>query len=84
MRCLPWQVLFRAADPTVWIMHARRHARDYELLIQHSESLITWAAITLMDTHDQANHPNRRLSRSGCSALSALSALSAMLDACSG
>lgn len=38
----------RAADPTDWIMHARRHARDYERLIQHSESLITWAAITLM------------------------------------
>ncbi|GAA0325328.1 hypothetical protein GCM10010302_75550 [Streptomyces polychromogenes] len=31
-----------------WIMHARRHARDYERLIQHSGSLITWAAITLM------------------------------------
>lgn len=31
-----------------WIMQARRHARDYERLIQHSESLITWAAITLM------------------------------------
>ncbi|KUM68270.1 transposase [Streptomyces curacoi] len=31
-----------------WIMHARRHARDYERLIQHSELLITWAAITLM------------------------------------
>lgn len=31
-----------------WIMHARRHARDYERHIQHSESLITWAAITLM------------------------------------
>ncbi|WP_420803476.1 hypothetical protein [Streptomyces naphthomycinicus] len=31
-----------------WIMHAHRHARDYERLIQHSESLITWAAITLM------------------------------------
>jgi transposase len=31
-----------------WIMHGRRHARDYERLIQHSESLITWAAITLM------------------------------------
>jgi hypothetical protein len=29
-------------------MHARRHARDYERLIQHSESLITWAAITIM------------------------------------
>jgi hypothetical protein len=31
-----------------WIMHARPHARDYERLIQHSESLITLAAITLM------------------------------------
>lgn len=31
-----------------WIMHGRRHARDYERLIQHSESLMTWAAITLM------------------------------------
>lgn len=31
-----------------WVMHARRHARDYERLVQHSESLITWAAITLM------------------------------------
>jgi hypothetical protein len=29
-------------------MHARRHARDYERLIQHSESLITRAIITLM------------------------------------
>ncbi|MFC9608730.1 IS5 family transposase [Streptomyces niveus] len=31
-----------------WMMHARRHARDYERLVQHSETLITWAAITLM------------------------------------
>ncbi len=31
-----------------WMMHARRHARDYERLIQHSETLATWAAITLM------------------------------------
>ncbi|PNG94099.1 hypothetical protein SMF913_10124 [Streptomyces malaysiensis] len=34
-----------------WMMHARRHARDYERLIQHSETLITWAAITLMTRH---------------------------------
>ena len=33
--------------PLAWIMHTRRHAR-YERLIQHPESLITWAAITLM------------------------------------
>lgn len=39
-----------------WMMNARRHARDYERLIQHSETLITWAAITLM---------TRRLARSG-------------------
>ncbi len=31
-----------------WMMHARRHARDYERLVQHSETLITGAAITLM------------------------------------
>jgi transposase len=37
-------------------LHARRHARDYERLIQHSETLITWAAITLM---------TRRLTRKG-------------------
>lgn len=31
-----------------WMMHARWHARVYERLVQHSETLITWAAITLM------------------------------------
>ncbi|MGW4696107.1 transposase [Kitasatospora cineracea] len=31
-----------------WVMHARRHARDCERIVQHSESLITRAAITLM------------------------------------
>lgn len=31
-----------------WVMHARRHARDCERLVQHSSSLITRAAITLM------------------------------------
>ncbi|KQV94281.1 transposase [Streptomyces sp. Root369] len=31
-----------------WIMHASRLVRDYERLPQHSEALITWAAITLM------------------------------------
>lgn len=38
------------------MMHARRHARDYERLVQHPETLITWAAITLM---------TRRLTRGG-------------------
>lgn len=33
------------------MMHARRQARDYERLIQHSEALITGAAITLMTRH---------------------------------
>jgi transposase len=37
-----------------WIMKARRNARDYERLPQHSEAMITWSAITLM---------TRRLSR---------------------
>lgn len=32
-----------------WMMHARRHARDYERLVQHSETLITWPR-----PHDQA------------------------------
>jgi transposase len=31
-----------------WIMRARRHCRDHERLPEMSESLITWAAITLM------------------------------------
>lgn len=49
-----------------WVMHARRHARDYERLIQHSESLITWAAITLMTrritrrTSRRTGHPASR------------------------
>lgn len=29
-------------------MHAHRYARDYERLVQHSESLDPWAASTLM------------------------------------
>jgi transposase len=45
-----------------WIMHARRHARDYERLIQHSESLITWAAITLM-TRRITRRSSRRSSK---------------------
>ncbi|AOR29869.1 IS5 family transposase [Streptomyces fodineus] len=39
-----------------WMMRARRHARDYERLVQLSETLITWAAITLT---------TRRLARKG-------------------
>lgn len=29
-RCLPWQVLFRAADPTSWLNGCRRLHRRYE------------------------------------------------------
>ncbi|GAA1434999.1 hypothetical protein GCM10009601_60380 [Streptomyces thermospinosisporus] len=31
-----------------WIMRARRHCLDHERLPEMSESLITWAAVTLM------------------------------------
>ncbi len=31
-----------------WIMNARRNARDYERLPQHSEAHLNWAFITLM------------------------------------
>ncbi|BBH70744.1 hypothetical protein ACTI_74290 [Actinoplanes sp. OR16] len=31
-----------------WLMRARRNARDYERLTEHSEAHITWANITLM------------------------------------
>jgi transposase len=34
----------------VWLSHARRTVRDYERLPEHSEALITWAAVTLMTT----------------------------------
>ncbi|MEU9256638.1 IS5 family transposase [Streptomyces sp. NPDC048270] len=50
----------------VWVMHARRQARDYERLVQHSESLITWAAITLMTrriTRRQSRRANQPASR---------------------
>ncbi|WP_322975484.1 transposase [Streptomyces sp. NBC_00162] len=49
-----------------WVMHARRHARDYERLIQHSKSLITWAAITLLPrriTRRQSRRANQPPSR---------------------
>jgi transposase len=39
-----------------WIMRARRNARDYERLPQHSEAHLTWAAISVMA---------RRLARAG-------------------
>jgi transposase len=34
-----------------WIMRARRHCWDHERLPQVSETLITWASITLMSRH---------------------------------
>ncbi|GAA2068450.1 hypothetical protein GCM10009801_16700 [Streptomyces albiaxialis] len=39
-------------------MRARRHCRDHERLPEMSESLITWAAITLM-----TRRPTRRRNR---------------------
>jgi transposase len=41
-----------------WLSHARRLVRDYERLPEHSEALLTWAAVTLM---------TRRLTRQGFS-----------------
>ncbi|EHM25688.1 putative transposase [Streptomyces sp. W007] len=45
------------------MMNARRHARDYERLIQHSETLITWAAITFVAS--PAEDPAPTAGRSG-------------------
>lgn len=42
-----------------WIMRARRHCRDHERLPRVSETLITWASITLM-TRRLTRHPTRR------------------------
>ncbi len=38
------------------MMNARRHARDYERLIKHPETLITWAAVTLMTRRPGHRH----------------------------
>ncbi|MGW2701547.1 hypothetical protein [Streptomyces sp. NPDC001340] len=52
-----------------WIMHVRRLVRDYERLPQHSEALITWAAIILMTRRltgarsARATRPSPRLGR---------------------
>ncbi|MFF7689444.1 IS5 family transposase [Streptomyces syringium] len=45
-----------------WIMRARRHCRDHERLPQVSESLITWASITLM-TRRLTRKPARNTTR---------------------
>lgn len=46
-----------------WMMRARRHLRDYERLVEHSETLITWAAITLMTRRiTKARKPPERFS----------------------
>jgi transposase len=41
-----------------WLTRARRNVRDYERLPQHSESHLTWAAITLM-TRRLTRRPSR-------------------------
>jgi transposase len=53
-----------------WIMRARRHCRDHERLPQGSESLITWAAITLM-TRRLTRKKVRRPARTPAAALAA-------------
>ena len=45
-----------------WIMRARRHCRDHERLPEVSESLITWAAVTLM-TRRLTRHRSRPAER---------------------
>lgn len=47
-RCLPRQALFRAADPTGWLMLHRRLARDYETLPARPEAVIHLAMTGLM------------------------------------
>lgn len=39
-----------------WLLPVRRNARDYETLPQHSEAMLTLAAITLM-TRRLTRHP---------------------------
>ncbi|MFJ6699833.1 IS5 family transposase [Streptomyces sp. NPDC091272] len=39
-----------------WLLHARRNVRDYETLPEHSEAMLTLAAITLM-TRRLTRHP---------------------------
>lgn len=45
-----------------WIMNARRNARDYERLPQHSEAHLNWSLIT---PHDQATDPEEASPRLG-------------------
>ncbi|WP_175647285.1 transposase [Streptomyces cyaneochromogenes] len=47
-----------------WIMRARRHCRDHERLPEMSESLIKWAAITLM-SRPLTRRKNRPAERRG-------------------
>ncbi len=42
------------------MMNARRHARDYERLIKHSATVITWAAVTLMTRRPGHRHHDPR------------------------
>lgn len=48
-----------------WLLHARRNVRDYETRPEHSEAMLTLAAITLMTRRltRQAVHPNASLPR---------------------
>ncbi|MEV8022934.1 IS5 family transposase [Streptomyces sp. NPDC086554] len=56
-----------------WLVHARRNVRDYETLPEHSEAMLTLAAITLMTrriTRPTA-HPNAAAPRSVAAAQAA-------------
>lgn len=56
--------------PLSWIMRAHRHCRDHERLPQVSESLITWAAITLT-ARRLTRKPARRSPRTAPAAMPA-------------
>ncbi|MEV5787743.1 hypothetical protein ACGFWD_44670, partial [Streptomyces sp. NPDC048448] len=61
---LPRQAPHRAADPSAWLMHHRRLARDYETHPHRSTAMIQLAAINLMTrrlTHEAT--PNWRASQ---------------------
>lgn len=42
------QTPHRAADPTAWLMHSRRLARDYEGRTDSAEAMILWSMSAVM------------------------------------
>jgi hypothetical protein len=51
----------RAGRGDGWCMNARRNARDYERLPQHSEAHLNWALITMMTRRLTCKKPPRKL-----------------------